>query len=115
MKKLLLDTHVLLWAIGNSAALSSRVTEYLSNDKNEVFISAISLWEIALKHSMGKLELNFAVEDIPKYCQQMGFRLIPLMPLDALGIFRLPLNFNENGQEILGNQSCQIRPRSSRD
>jgi len=94
MKKLLLDTHVLLWAIGNSTALSSRVTEYISDDQNEVFISAISLWEIALKHSTGKLELNFAVEDIPNYCQQMGFRLIPLMPLEALGILELPLKQN---------------------
>jgi len=90
MKKLMLDTHVLLWAIGNSNKLSHQVTEYIKNGENEVFVSAISLWEIALKQSIGKLELNFAIEDIPKYCEQMGFYLIPLKPLEALGYLKLP-------------------------
>ena len=90
MKKLLLDTHILLWAIGNSDELSPVVADRISAEENEVFVSAISLWEIALKHSVGKLEINFAIEDIPKYCQQMGFYLIPLKPLEALGFLRLP-------------------------
>jgi PIN domain nuclease of toxin-antitoxin system len=90
MKKLLLDTHVLLWAIGDSEKLSPQVVEIVSNRRNEVFVSAISLWEIVLKYSLGKLELYFAVEDIPKYCEQMGLYLIPLMPLDALGFLKLP-------------------------
>jgi PIN domain nuclease of toxin-antitoxin system len=90
MKKLLLDTHILLWTIGNSDELSPKIADYISAKENEVFVSAISLWEIALKHSMRKLELNFAIEDIPKYCQQMDFCLIPLKPLDALGFLRLP-------------------------
>ena len=90
MKKLMLDTHVLLWAIGNSDALPSQVVELISNRENQVFISAISLWEIALKCSIGKLELNFAIEDIPKYCEQMSFEFLPLMPLEALGFLKLP-------------------------
>jgi len=94
MKKLMLDTHVLLWAIGKSDELSPHVTEHISNKENEVFVSAISLWEIALKHSVGKLMLNFAVEDIPKYCQEMNFYLISLKPLEALGFLKLPLKIN---------------------
>ena len=39
---------------------------------------------------MGKLELNFAIEDIPMYCQQMDFDLIPLTPFEALGFLKLP-------------------------
>jgi len=94
MKKLMLDTHVLLWTIGNSDELSPQVTELLCNRENAVFISAISLWEIVLKQSVGKLELNFAIEDIPKYCAQMGFFLIPLKPLEVLGFLRLPQKKN---------------------
>jgi PIN domain nuclease of toxin-antitoxin system len=41
-------------------------------------------------HTIGKLELNFAIENIPDYCQQMDFELIPLKPLEALGVFKLP-------------------------
>jgi len=53
--KLLLDTHMLLWSIGKSNELSQKVKKELENTNNEVLISAVSLWEIALKHSVGKL------------------------------------------------------------
>jgi len=86
----MLDTHVLLWTIGNSDKLSPQISEQISNMENEVFVSAISLWEIVLKHSIDKLELNFEISDIPKYCQQMGFYLIPLKPLEVLGFLKLP-------------------------
>jgi PIN domain nuclease of toxin-antitoxin system len=86
----MLDTHVLLWTIGNSDKLSPLIAEQISDRNNEVFVSAISLWEIVLKQSMEKLSLNFAIEDIPKYCQQMGFYLIPLKPLEVLGFSKLP-------------------------
>jgi PIN domain nuclease of toxin-antitoxin system len=86
----MLDTHVLLWTIGNSDKLSQPIVEQISDRNNNVFVSAISLWEIVLKQSIGKLELNFAIEDIPKYCQQMGFYLIPLKPLEVLGFLKLP-------------------------
>ena len=94
MKKFLLDTHVLLWAIGESNQLSPQVEECISDRTSEVYVSAISLWEIAIKHSVGKLELNFEIEDIPKYCDQMDFCLIPLKPMDAFGFYKLPLKNN---------------------
>jgi len=94
MKKLMLDTHILLWAIGSSEKLSSKVAEQISDRNNEVFVSTISLWEIVLKQSIEKLELNFAIEDIPRYCQQMGFYLLPLQPLEVLGFLKLPLKKN---------------------
>ena len=94
MKKLMLDTHVLLWAIGKSDELPPRVLDDITNLKNEVCVSAVSIWEIALKCSVGKLSLNFDVEEIPKYCEQMGFSMISLEPLEALGSLKLPLNEN---------------------
>jgi len=94
MKRLLLDTHTLLWVIGKSYELSPRMKDYITDCDNEVYVSAISLWEIALKCSIGKLELNFEVEDIPVYCTKFGFRLIPLDPLDALHSLKLPLKEN---------------------
>jgi len=90
MKKLLLDTHVLLWTIGSSDKLSPQIVKEICNRENKIFVSAISLWEIILKQSIDKLELNFAIEDIPIYCQQMGFYLIPLTPLEVLGFLKLP-------------------------
>jgi len=94
MKKLMLDTHVLLWAIGKSDELSSRVFKEIADSRNEVYVSAVSFWEIALKCNIGKLKLSFNVEDIPNYCEQMGFYLIPLEPLEALDSLKLAQNEN---------------------
>ncbi|MDR2816183.1 MAG: hypothetical protein LBB62_05720 [Proteiniphilum sp.] len=47
MKRLMLDIHALLWAIGKSDALPPQTIEYIKDGKNDVFVSAVSLWEIA--------------------------------------------------------------------
>ncbi|GHT67360.1 twitching motility protein PilT [Bacteroidia bacterium] len=90
MKKLLLDTHTLLWSIGKSNELSSIAVDYISDSRNEVFVSAVSLWEIALKYSIGKLVLDFDVNEIPELCSRMAFSLLPIDPLEALGCLKLP-------------------------
>ena len=92
--KLLLDTHTLLWSVGKTSELSGNAISVIKNTNNEVLISAVSLWEIALKCSIGKLLIDFEIKKIPEYCERMGFVLIPLKPLDALNSFQLPLKSN---------------------
>jgi PIN domain nuclease of toxin-antitoxin system len=53
--RLLLDTHILLWWLSNDQALSAGAREVISDSKSEVFVSAATVWEIAIKHSLGKL------------------------------------------------------------
>jgi PIN domain nuclease of toxin-antitoxin system len=93
--KLLLDTHTLLWSLGKSNELSQRAINELENNINEVLISAVSLWEIALKSGVGKLIIeSFDISEIPKYCKKMGFELVPLDPVEALNSRQLPLKGN---------------------
>jgi PIN domain nuclease of toxin-antitoxin system len=92
--KFLLDTHTLLWAIGKSNELSERVIHEIKNPNNEVLISAVSLWEIALKYNLGKLVVDFDIKNIPEYCVTMGLELIPLAPIDALNSLQLPQKNN---------------------
>ena len=75
----LLDTHALLWSIGQSHRLS-RVAQSLIRDRsNEIKVSSVSLWEISLKYGIGKLLLgSMAPDDIPAYCENLGFRIIQL-------------------------------------
>ena len=87
--KLLLDTHTLLWAIGKTRELAKTVIAEIKNPDNEILVSAVSLWEIALKHGIEKLKVNFDIKNIPEYCRKMDFELIPLEPLDALNSARL--------------------------
>ena len=88
--KLLLDTHTLLWAIGKTNEFSETVIREIKNPNNEILVSAVSLWEIALKYSIGKLTIDFEIKNIPKYCERMGFELISLEPAEALNSLTLP-------------------------
>jgi len=92
--KYLLDTHTLLWSIGNTKELSKTVIQIIKNPDNDILVSAVSLWEISIKYSIGKLEINFNIEKIPEYCKKMGFDLIPLDPIDALNSLKLPQKNN---------------------
>ncbi len=94
---ILLDTHTLLWAIGKSSELSKKVTKEIENIDNVILVSAVSLWEIALKTSIRKMKLSFPVAKIPDYCQEMKFSLLPLDPLDALN--SKDLRFQDNHKD----------------
>ncbi|MDR2393473.1 MAG: type II toxin-antitoxin system VapC family toxin [Treponema sp.] len=88
---LVLDTRTLLWSIGKSNALSSAAREALEDGNNDILISAVSLWEISFKLSLGTLVIgSLDVQDIPYYCKELGFTLLPLEPLDALAAAHLP-------------------------
>jgi PIN domain nuclease of toxin-antitoxin system len=92
---LLLDTHTLLWTVGQSDELSPKALREIIDTNNDVSVSAISLWKIALKHGLGKLSIEpFNLKDIPLYCKKMRFQLIPLNPEEALDSYRLSQKSN---------------------
>ena len=92
--KYMLDTHALLWAIGNTKELSKTVIQTIKNPDNDILVSAVSLWEISIKYGIRKLEIDFNIERIPEYCNKMGFDLILLDPVDALNNLKLPQKNN---------------------
>ena len=87
----LLDTHVLLWSIGQSHLLSATARNMIRDRVNEVVVSSVSLWEISLKYGIGKLVLgSMAPDDIPGYCDRLGFRILSLDPESASTYHTLP-------------------------
>ena len=91
MKKYLLDTHVLIWAIVDKSKLSELVLEILQDKENQLFVSAVSFWEIAIKHGKGKLYFeNFQICNLPDYCRRLGIIQIPLTPEEAINYSNLP-------------------------
>ena len=87
----LLDTHTLLWSIGQSDRLSTTARDVIRNRVNEIVVSSISLWEISLKYGIGKLVLgSMAPDDIPGHCHRLGFRVLQLDPGDASTYHTLP-------------------------
>lgn len=88
---ILIDTHVLLWALFDPSKLSRKEQEALTDKNNKVFVSLISLWEISLKYALGKLELKqISPEELPKFIVQMGFETITLDSREASTFHQLP-------------------------
>jgi len=89
--KLLVDTHTFLWSLISPARLGSRARESLTSSENEVFLSAVSLWEISLKISLGKMQLEgISLCDLPQLAESAGYLLLALDPRVAAGFWELP-------------------------
>ncbi len=89
--KLLLDTCTFLWVVGDSPRLTLRVRELFQAPDNQVFLSAASAWEIAVKHELGRLPLPQAPDFFVR--EMRGAHGIDSLPIDeesALHLSRLP-------------------------
>ncbi len=62
--KLLLDTHAFLWFINGNSSLTHQARQAIENENNQRFLSIASLWEIAIKVSIGKLQLQLTIPDL---------------------------------------------------
>ena len=86
--RLLLDTHIFLWHVTGDRKLSPHFREKILNPENEVFVSAISLWEAIIKHSIGKLLLPKKPEI---YLVELRVKhQFSSLPLDESSIRHLP-------------------------
>ena len=75
MTAILADTQVLLWAAGAPARLTRAVADALEEPTNEVYVSAVSIAEIVIKQSIGKLSIPVAANEM---CKRLGFDVLPL-------------------------------------
>lgn len=74
---LLLDTHVLIWALTEDARLSDMARELILDPANAIYYSAASLWEVSIKHTRHPESLEFTGRELAAYCREAGF-----LPLD---------------------------------
>ncbi len=88
--KLLLDTHVLLWAAGNPDRLSKSAFRLLSSPENSLFFSAASLWEIVIKLSLGRKDFQVDPYRLRKELVAHGYSELPIMAEHALRVHSLP-------------------------
>jgi PIN domain nuclease of toxin-antitoxin system len=83
----LLDTHIILWWLTNPKQIAVKASKIISDKENSIFISSASLWEMAIKKSLGRLTLP---RNIVEILQTEGFQMIPIGHEEALGISDLP-------------------------
>lgn len=75
---LLLDTHALIWFLSGDESLSKKAREIIEDEKNQNFISVGSIWEIAIKLSLGKIELKNGFNNFLKLIENNGFEILPI-------------------------------------
>ncbi|MFA6112218.1 MAG: type II toxin-antitoxin system VapC family toxin [Candidatus Latescibacterota bacterium] len=87
MAGLLLDTHVVLWWLDDPQQIAPKAREAIADGLNDVFVSAASAWEVAIKAALGKLQ---APDDLEAALAEAGFTTLPITVRHALGVRELP-------------------------
>jgi PIN domain nuclease of toxin-antitoxin system len=88
--RLLLDTHVALWAIADDSRLSAAARLLIEAPTNEVLVSAVSVWEIAIKHALGRGDMPVSAAQALGFFQQAGFSMLAVSAAHAAAVEALP-------------------------
>lgn len=97
----LLDTHVLLWALGDSARLDAATRALLEDAANEVWFSAASIWEIAIKSALGRVDFAARPNDILRAALATGFAELPIRSHAAALVADLPSHHRDPFDRLL--------------
>ncbi len=106
MSELLLDTHTLIWFSENDRNLSSALKEQIES-ADFVYVSIASLWEIAIKISLGKLALQADYADIEAQLPAAGILLLPISFADTVRVCNLPFHHRDPFDRILIAQAIE--------
>lgn len=102
---LLLDTHVALWAITDHPSLSAKARELILAPKATVWISAVSVWEIAIKHALGRGDMPVSGQEAVRYFRQAGYRFLAIEPEHAAAVEALPAHHHDPFDRLLVAQA----------
>lgn len=105
--RLLLDTHAFIWHRNGSSRLSARVRNAICGGDNDIFISAVSLWEISIKVSLGKLELKKPLRELVEIYTEGGADLLSITPEHAMAVATLPWHHRDPFDRMLIAQAQQ--------
>jgi PIN domain nuclease of toxin-antitoxin system len=109
---LLLDTHVVLWWLVDDPTLADEVKDRLDHEP-DVYVSAATLWEVAIKQAIGKLT---EPPDLPERIRDSGFRALPITFDHAIAAGRLPLRHQDPFDRMLVAQAaCEDLTLVTRD
>lgn len=78
--KYILDTNALIFYLYNPEQLSKAAVDIVHNGDNKIYVSIVSLWEIAIKTSIGKLEIKNSMEEIAGICLKYKIELLAINP-----------------------------------
>ena len=103
--RLLLDTHLLLWAVSEPARLDEATRELIEDAANEVLFSAASIWEIATKARLGRADFAIRPEQVASAARLTGFMELPVSADAAARVVDLPMHHRDPFDRLLVAQA----------
>ena len=103
--KLLLDTHLLLWAAGEPHKLSAKARRLLADTNNELMFSAASLWEVAIKRGLGRADFQVDSRLFRRGLLDNGYLELPVFSGHAVAVDSLPPIHKDPFDRLLVAQS----------
>jgi PIN domain nuclease of toxin-antitoxin system len=103
--RILLDTHILLWAAAGSPALSEQARQVLVSDATELYFSAASIWEVAIKTSLGRADFSVDPRQLRRGLLSNGYLELPVTGEHAIEVGSLPDVHKDPFDRILIAQS----------
>jgi PIN domain nuclease of toxin-antitoxin system len=86
----LIDTHVIIWLAINSSELPEGIKELIGNPENDIYICSVSLWEIAIKMNLGKLDLKLPLDKLLNDIKTCGFNVLHVKDEYLCNLLTLP-------------------------
>lgn len=102
---LLLDTHVALWAITDSPKLPYKARELIQSPKTTVWVSAASVWEIAIKHALARGDMPVSSQDAVRYFRESGYQFLAIEAEHTVVVAELAQHHQDPFDRILVAQA----------
>ncbi len=102
---LLLDAHVVLWAVSEPEALAGAARDAIESPANDVVVSAGSIWELEIKRALGKLRVEV---ELLQELERVGFAVLPITAADAISAARLEMHHRDPFDRMLIAQASRL-------
>lgn len=103
--KYLLDTHTIIWYSENNPKISENIKKLISDSKNQIFISIASIWEMAIKLKINKLNLELPIEEFTEELRIRNFTFLPINIEHIVQTTKLDLNHKDPFDRIIISQA----------
>lgn len=101
----LLDTNALLYFLYDSSKISKRASNVIYHSNEKISVSIVSMWEIAIKSSIGKLKIKSSISRIAETCEKEQLDILPIKPLHLDEIGRLPAIHGDPFDRLIVSQA----------
>ena len=103
--RLLLDTHIALWAITDSPKLPVAARDLILSPSAEIYVSAASIWEIAIKHNLNRGNMPVSGTEASRYFSEAGYMLLSITAEHAAATENLPMHHADPFDRLLVAQA----------